>query len=457
MASLDYVEIPPYATRLQSAPDNDNLRAIPKVLTSLPRPEHAPAALAANTSSPTSSQPLSPSKAALNSIPQLLLSSAIQLPPTPRDATRGPLLSTRDPLSIPITTVNFRRFVSRIGPAFWLQDRLEEIVMWKKGTRYTAVWMAAYAFLCYFPRLVLLIPHICLLSVLLATHPSLRSAESAPEVPPPSTAPAGEGSGDWLANVQAIQNLMGAYSDAHDYVQPVIPHLTHATPYTPVILSATALSLVAFIPAVHLLPLRTTFLILGLAPLILTHPIVRLTLLPALLSSAQPLLTALRARLMRALDDDQLEDCHWRAELRDVELFENERWRRDEQGSAEGGWAKANLRTGERKPWTRGRDGWSGVSDDGGGDVSNLTFALSPGWKFVETEDWRPDLQGKWAAPASADAGGWVYTNDAWLDPRPLPSDEWRASGMTRRRRWIRRIYYSPMMLEDNTIDPRDI
>ena len=58
------------------------------------------------------------------------------------------LLSTKDPLSIPITTVNFRRFVAKVGPIFWLQDRIEEIVMWRKGWKYTAVWMCAYTFLC---------------------------------------------------------------------------------------------------------------------------------------------------------------------------------------------------------------------------------------------------------------------------------------------------------------------
>lgn len=66
----------------------------------------------------------------------------------------------------------------------------------------------------YFPRLVLLLPHVIVLSILLATHPSLRSAkpdedEEMKQVLTPPPAQAGEGSVDWLANVQAIQNLMG--------------------------------------------------------------------------------------------------------------------------------------------------------------------------------------------------------------------------------------------------------
>ena len=34
---------------------------------------------------------------------------------------------------------------------------------------------------------------------------------------------------------------------------------------------------------------------------------------------------------------------------------------------------------------------------------SNLTFSLAPGWSFVETEDWRPDLEGVWGGLEGAD------------------------------------------------------
>jgi hypothetical protein len=65
------------------------------------------------------------------------------------------------------------------------------------------------------------------------------------------------------------------------------------------------------------------------------------------------------------VDDDRLKDRHCQSELREVELFENERW-----APGEGvGWNKANLKTGERVAWTRGRDGWSAVTADGGSDV----------------------------------------------------------------------------------------
>lgn len=48
---------------------------------------------------------------------------------------------------------------------------------------------------------------------------------------------------------------------------------------------------------------------------------------------------------------------------------------------------------------------------------------------------------------------GWVYTNDAWLDPHLTPMEEWRVTGMTRRRRWTRRIYYR----DDLVGSPKDV
>ena len=192
------------------------------------------------------------------------------------------------------------------------------------------------------------------------------------------------------------------------------------------------------IPLVYMLPMRATCLVAGLLPFAFTHPFTQHTLLPALQSGLGPLAIYVHACVFRLIDNDNLEDRHWRTELREVELYENERWAPGPSGSsddvtkAEGTWSKNHLKAGERKAWTRGRDGWSGVSDDGSGEVrsacsvlysyvsqlehgdgtsdhsslvhsSNLTFSLAPGWLFVETEDWRPDLEGVWADGVGAD------------------------------------------------------
>ena len=158
---------------------------------------------------------------------------------------------------------------------------------------------------------------------------------------------------------------MSCRADVHDVVFPYIPHLTFATPYTPLIFTATLLSTLLALPLLPLIPLRPLFLMGGLAPFALSHPLVQRTfaqLLPSL-----PL-SRWRARLTRLVDDDRLKDRHWQSELREVELFENERW-----APGEGiGWNKANLKSGERVAWTRGRDGWSGVTADGSGDVRSV-------------------------------------------------------------------------------------
>lgn len=136
MATLEYVDIPACATLLP--PEI-------KVQTSFP-----PTSNAAPTDDPNS--PSTPAtRSVFGNLPSLLLASSLQIPTNhstenPRNVSQ--LMSTRDPLSVPITTVNFRRFISKIGPLFWLQDRIEEIITWRKGWKVTVLWMAVYSFLC---------------------------------------------------------------------------------------------------------------------------------------------------------------------------------------------------------------------------------------------------------------------------------------------------------------------
>lgn len=231
MALLDYVDVPSYASPLRAGSSpNTSPRPAPRVTTALPHPDLSPVGTPTLLGSPASAGLTSPTtKQSAFNLPAILLSSALPAgtQSNPRSAAGAQtLLSTRDPLSIPITTTNFRRFVSKCGPVFWLQDRVEEVVMWRKGWKVTGVWMAAYAFLCacirdcfpfssltacagYFPRLVLLLPLVTLIGILLATYPSTKSTTSDGATPMPSVQP-GEGSVDWQANLQAIQNLMGA-------------------------------------------------------------------------------------------------------------------------------------------------------------------------------------------------------------------------------------------------------
>ncbi|KAF9255769.1 hypothetical protein L218DRAFT_991728 [Marasmius fiardii PR-910] len=453
----------------------------------------------------------------------------------------------RDPLSIPIMSVNFKQFVERVGPVFWLQDRIEEIVTWRRGWRMTCTWLAIYAFICYFPKLVFVLPHIGLIGVMLSTYrfpelrpspvPALFSAAGPPSPEanvnpskPPLPPPVAEDTIDWQANVQAIQNLMGFYASAHAMITPHLLHLSLASsldtmkpksPYALPLLTFLVLSLIPtlFFVSSPYFPIRLMAFIAGAGPIILNHPYVynlittyvaqrkittwvfTLYLPPALRRllplnwrpkipefiqlNQMTLRKKFRWTVQRLIDDNNLSDECWRSEIREVELWENERLDKiqalakvrsssnsssvsgtttvveDDEASVRSGspptvrlsriltnagppvtgWNRNNLRPGERAPWTRGRDGWSGVGSDGFVS-SNLTFSLDPGWNFVSTEDWRADLEASWAG--GGDEDGWVYTNDSWIEPQAFPYQ----GAVTRRRRWVRRIWYDAKALE---------
>lgn len=142
MTIFNYVDIPACAAVV---PPKTNNRPDANVHTS-----PLPASPATDDPVPSSSAQggNTPTRTVFKNLPGLLLTSIPinAFSENPRNASQ--LLSTREPLSVPTTTVNFRRFCSRVGPVFWLQDRIEEIVTWRNGWKVTVMWMVAYSFLC---------------------------------------------------------------------------------------------------------------------------------------------------------------------------------------------------------------------------------------------------------------------------------------------------------------------
>lgn len=157
-------------------------------------------------------------------------------------------------------------------------------------------------------------------------------------------------------------------ADAYDNVVPIIPHLTHATPFSAPIFTVAIVSLVVVLPILPILPLRPVFLVGGLLPFALTHPW-SLRILP---KAIPPLCAHTKEMIQQFTDDDRLSDEAWTSALKEVDLWENERWSNNASSSGSVvGWSKANLRPGERNGWTRRRDGWSDVSTTAGkGDSS---------------------------------------------------------------------------------------
>ena len=117
---------------------------------------------------------------------------------------------------------------------------------------------------------------------------------------------------------------MRSSSDVDD---AILPHLTYQTPYVPLLLSASITTLLLSIPLVYLISFRLAALAIGLHPSFFTHPFTRSTLLPAIGTIIiSPFRKVAFSWFHRVPDDDKLEDKHRRAELRRVEVFENERW-----------------------------------------------------------------------------------------------------------------------------------
>jgi len=101
--------------------------------------------------------------------------------------------------------------------------------------------------------------------------------------------------------------------------------------------------------------------------------------------------------IQHLIDNDGLTDECWNSEMRQVELWENERYHgsvlpplvTDVSSSSSSsdamrkGWGKQHLRSGERGPWTRSRDGSNDLSVVGAGsgveasgEVRSVSFSV---------------------------------------------------------------------------------
>lgn len=65
------------------------------------------------------------------SILNTVLASALTVPPS-QGAGAGAVSHAqgKQPLSIQVTTANFKKFVAKAGPIFWLSDQIEAVIQW---------------------------------------------------------------------------------------------------------------------------------------------------------------------------------------------------------------------------------------------------------------------------------------------------------------------------------------
>lgn len=235
-------------------------------------------------------------------------------------------------------TNNFRRFNSRIGIVFVLQNRLIRLFTWRSTTA-TLSFLAVHSLVCLKPHLLPLIPLVgLLLSIMipsfLARHPAPAndprlepSFQGPPTAPASRVKPAADMSSDFWRNMRDLQNCMEDFSRIHDMGNEFI------TPYTNFSDEAFSSSLylvlfavicVAFLGS-KLMPWRAVALIGGWLLTVAGHP------------EAQKLILSARnlSQLRQFLETLQLTFRHWvetdvvmdePSQQRQVEVFELQRF-----------------------------------------------------------------------------------------------------------------------------------
>jgi len=225
----------------------------------------------------------------VNSIISTKLIPDSQTNQSPKNAMRE-----KPALSVPLTTLNFKKFVSKCGPIFAAQEAVEEIIGWQNASK-TMACACMWAWLSLNPVYFILLPNLALIWILLATHSQRYPHGMGDDLGADPTSgkhvsddPV-EGSPDYVSNLQNIQNMMGDVTNGIDFVkQNVLIYLDWSHPQVALnILYAAVISTIGLAFIGPLIPWRLVLLIGGEAIFVLNHPWVqaRLALLKSVPSS----------------------------------------------------------------------------------------------------------------------------------------------------------------------------
>lgn len=213
-------------------------------------------------------------------------------------------------------------------------------------------------------------------------------------------------------------------TDGYDAIAPTVKYLNWSSYNRTLILLQISLlitTLMFFFGP--LIPIRPILFLVGEGAFIINHPWTQ-PALEGLITSISKSKDGrklkmkskhLDSKLREWLEMDRLDDQVWENGFKDIEMWENERWYSDSlvgksnpkagagtTGNDGKNWSSHNLNYGERKPWTKGSDGWSSEELEVTGyslDISKqVATALEPGWRWVEGDDWRIDWIGNWSS-----------------------------------------------------------
>ncbi|GAA5873628.1 hypothetical protein JCM3774_004995 [Rhodotorula dairenensis] len=420
----------------------------------------------------------------LQSLDELLVGAVLKA-----GSTGTSVQGNKEALSLQATSVNFRRFVQKSGPIFVAQDAVESVVRWEDPAK-TSFFAAAWAILCYWPSLVVLVPNVVLVSVLLTTYRA-RKTNTAGAAPPPESQdgptplakdPPSEGSVDYFANLQNIQIMMGRVADLTDVLRSLVPYLTWRDErVTRCLLLSAVFSSFFLATTAHLIPWRAVLFLAGESVLLVGHPLVR-----TFLADAKPRVWSPQRRkrfavqLTRLVEDDELRDDELDQEVVEVQRIEVES---RVGGSSSTGPPSSGAGIG------LGTDGTAAVTPAGTGtlsgdasspttvpnspslsslvgDSSNPTSSAAATTTTTEIAAWQPEavvggdlpsgfrwLGTRWLdvpppADGAIDAEGWTYVFlDGSRAATPTKVDRDRLIwAQTRRRRLVRRAIKNPLL-----------
>ncbi|KAH9824291.1 Peroxin/Dysferlin domain-containing protein [Melampsora americana] len=332
------------------------------------------------------------------------------------------ITNDKESLSLQTTTTNFKNFVSKSGPIFWFQDKVEDILTWQDYLR-TSFWACLWAWLCINPIFFIILPNLAIIAILLSAYPNPNEIDSKeavinlsePHEPLPTNEPK-EGSVDYLSNMQNIQIMMGRISIGSDLVKAqIVPYLDWSNPhYSLALLHLSLISSVIFFLIGPFIPWRWVLLIVGESVFFAQHPT-----LQRLMNYLTPLLPTQKSitLLERVISNDALPDHVIDSPaIRLVVCREHQRY-----GGTGPGWSDTFLdQSSDPRPWM------VELPDHVLQPTAGLWAVQPPdGFQWIPTEGWHIDH-----TSSDLDSEGWHFVNGvASLGPS------------LRRRRWLRRAY----------------
>lgn len=245
-------------------------------------------------------EPSSPAKASDTSTAKLLRNAPVDLlggmivnsiisTKTLSDSHNNPVpkngMRDKPPLSVPITTLNFKNFVSKSGPIFAAQNAVEEVLGWQNPAK-TVAFACMWAWLSFYPMYFVLLPNFGIIWILLSYH-SQRYPNGMGDdlkVDPASGQQVSdepiEGSPDYVSNLQNIQNMMGDITNGIDFVKKnVLSYLDWSNPkYSLEILYLAVISTIVLALLGPFIPWKYVLLISGECIFFLNHPRVQVRL-----------------------------------------------------------------------------------------------------------------------------------------------------------------------------------